>query len=161
MGRVCGGMISLCVCVSVPFVFECVGEGYYMVLVCSFCDVVLQTGLCSTCTHSSAESECMDRCMVMGQQCVFMFARRRYSCVGLCLHAHQNTHFPNIWPISTESVITVFLLFHNSLHFHAHYSISHTINDPSSHHLSHIQFHSFNYLFYRCFIHTTNKKLLQ
>lgn len=54
MGSECGGMISLCLCVSAPFVLDCVGEVYYMVLVCSFCDVVLQTELySSTATHSS------------------------------------------------------------------------------------------------------------
>lgn len=52
MGSACGGTISLCVCLSVPFVFECVGEVYYMVLECSFCDVVLQTGLYSTSQHT-------------------------------------------------------------------------------------------------------------
>lgn len=48
-------LVFVCVCVSVPFVFECVGEVYYMVLECSFCEVVLQTGLYSTCTHCSTE----------------------------------------------------------------------------------------------------------
>lgn len=74
----CGGTISLCVCVrvSVPFVFECVGEVYYMVLESSFCDVVLQTGLYSTCTHSSTES---NRCMVEGKHCAAMFVRGRHT----------------------------------------------------------------------------------
>ncbi len=88
MGRACGGTISLCVCVSVPFVFECVGEVYYMVLVCSFCDVVLQAGLYSTCTHSCTEGKCLDGCMLPEKQCVFLFVRGRHTCVGLCLYAH-------------------------------------------------------------------------
>lgn len=41
-----------CVCA-----FECVGEVYYVVLECSFCDEVLKTGLQSTCIHLSAEGE--------------------------------------------------------------------------------------------------------
>lgn len=68
--------VCVCVCVSVPFVFECVGEVYYMVLESSFCDVVLQTGLYSTCTHSSTES---NRCMVEGKHCAAMFVRGRHT----------------------------------------------------------------------------------
>lgn len=92
--------------------FECVGEVYYVVLECSFCDEVLKTGLYSTCTHLSAEGEWKINVWKRGNNIC------RCLCVGvvpMLLYVWMTTkiHISLISDLSVQKASsTVFLLFH-------------------------------------------------